>query len=93
MADSSIEPCEISVPQDSINTLKSRLVGSKYPAQFETSSPWDIGAPVADIKRLAEYWARDFDWRKAEHELNELPNYRTLVNVDGFGDVSVHCKY
>ena len=43
--------------------------------------------PVSGVKRLAEYWKDGFNWRKAEAQLNELPNFKTSIEVDGSGDV------
>ncbi|KAI4754144.1 hypothetical protein E4T44_14792, partial [Aureobasidium sp. EXF-8845] len=51
---------------------------------------WAYGSPLADIKRLTSHWQNAFDWRKAEAMLNELPNFKTNVNVDGFGDIELH---
>lgn len=51
---------------------------------------WNYGAPLKDIKRLAKYWQSDFDWRAQEARLNELPNYRAPINVDGFGSIDIH---
>ena len=45
---------------------------------------------MSDVKRLAKHWETKFDWRKAEAQLNELPNYGKKVQVEGFDDVDVH---
>ena len=54
------------------------------------SDQWIYGAPLADVKRLAQYWQGGFDWRKAEAKLNELPNFKKKIAVKGFGDIDVH---
>lgn len=43
-----------------------------------------------EVQRLATYWKRNFDWRAHEARLNELPNYHTPVNVQGFGQLDLH---
>jgi hypothetical protein len=39
---------------------------------------------------LANYWKNGFDWKKQEAKLNELPHFKTKVEVDGFGDLDMH---
>ena len=43
-----------------------------------------------DIKRLTAHWKNGFDWRQQEAKLNELPQFKTKVTVDGFDDVDMH---
>ena len=43
-----------------------------------------------DIKRLVSHWKNKFDWRKHEAKLNELPQFKTKVMVDGFEEVDMH---
>lgn len=88
------EPDQISVSDDALKDLEQRLSTAKFPDQLEYDDHdvWELGAPVADIRRLVKYWKSDFDWRTAEAKINELPHYRTKVNVDGFGDLDIHCE-
>ncbi|KAK7193571.1 hypothetical protein DPSP01_000125 [Paraphaeosphaeria sporulosa] len=87
---SSPEPYKIHVPDASIEKLKRRLEDTDYPDELEIDDQWRYGAPTSDVKRLAEHWRTGFDWRKTEAEINELPNYRKKVSVDGFGDIDLH---
>ena len=84
-------PFPISIPQASLDDLKQRLALTKFPSQFEDADLWQFGAPVADIKRLANHWKDYFNWRGAEAKLNQLPQFKTAVVVDGFGELDVHC--
>ncbi len=86
----SISPYHISVKDSEIARLKEKLALSSFPDELDQAA-WDYGAPLQDVKRLAQYWRNGFDWRKAEAKLNELPNYRTNISVDGgFGELDVH---
>ena len=89
------KPYKISVPDESLQDLQQRLALSKFATQLESSEqdPWDFGAPVKEVQRLVEYWKNGFDWRKAESKLNELPQYKTQIEVDGFGNLDIHCEY
>ncbi|OCK74926.1 alpha/beta-hydrolase [Lepidopterella palustris CBS 459.81] len=83
-------PYQISVPDDSIQMLKSRLELAVFPDELDAEDQWPYGSPLADIKRLVEYWKSGFDWKKQEEKLNELPNFRKTVSIDGFGEIEIH---
>lgn len=84
-----VEPYKIRVPDDAISRLKQKLVLADFPDELEEVG-WDRGSPLKDVKRLAAYWQDGFDWRKAEAKLNELPQFTTDVDVDGFGTLKIH---
>ncbi|KAL9080937.1 MAG: hypothetical protein Q9157_000437 [Trypethelium eluteriae] len=86
------EPFKISVPEEAIEQLKQRLSLTKFPSQLESARMWDFGPPVSELKRLATYWKDEFDWRKAEAALNELPQFKTTIDIAEFGDVEIHCQ-
>lgn len=87
-----LTPYTISVPDNAIRLLKDKLALNSFPDELSDAA-WDLGAPLADIKRLAAYWADGFDWRSVEAKLNELPQYKTNVEVDNFGDIGLHFVY
>jgi hypothetical protein len=82
------EPYQISVPQSQIDSLKTKLSNATFPDELP-SSGWDLGVPLADVKRLAKAWEQ-WDWREAESRLNRVPQFHTPVNVNGFGDLDIH---
>lgn len=86
----SVEPYTIAVPNVALNDLSQRLSLARFPSQLDGPDHWDFGTSVSDVKRLAAYWKDGFDWRKAEAKLNELPNFRTSVDVEDFGLVDLH---
>ncbi|KAF1956157.1 alpha/beta-hydrolase [Byssothecium circinans] len=84
------EPFTISVPEAALDKLKRKLADTNYPDELDADDQWQYGALLADVKRLAKHWENDFNWRKTEAKLNELPNYQKKVDVDGFGEIDVH---
>ena len=88
------QPYSVSVPDDALQELKQRLAWARFPSQLESpdQDSWDFGVPAAEVQRLAIYWKDGFDWRKAEAQLNELPQYHTDIEVEGFGSLDIHCK-
>jgi hypothetical protein len=94
MSGKAIEPYTISVPEARLEDLSQRLKLAKFPAQMEAPQDlWEIGTPLSEVQRLVKYWKNGFDWRKAEAGLNELPNYITSIDVDGFGELGIHCEF
>lgn len=87
---SSIIPFEIAISDEKIARLKQKLALSDFPSEVENADPWVRGAPLADIKRLALYWQKNFDWRKAEARLNTFPQYIAKVDVEGFDTYDIH---
>ncbi|KAK7953029.1 hypothetical protein PG988_013723, partial [Apiospora saccharicola] len=85
-----IKPYEIAVPESDLADLKVRLARSRFPDELEAAE-WDLGVPLADVKRLAKYWLATFDWRAAEAKLNRFPQFTTDIAAEGFADpVNLH---
>lgn len=84
-----INPYTIAVPDSQIEDLKIRLNLAKFPDELDAAA-WDLGAPLADVQRLATYWKDKFDWRKAEKTLNRFPHYTTDIQCDGFESLNIH---
>jgi len=79
---------KINIPQAKIDLVKSKLLQASFPDELENSS-WDLGCPLSDIKRLVRLW-KTWDWREAERTLNAHPQFKTKIEVDGFGEVDIH---
>ncbi|CZT01177.1 related to epoxide hydrolase [Rhynchosporium agropyri] len=82
------EPYTIAIPQDKIDNLKTKLTQAEFPDEL-AASEWDLGVPLADMERLVRAWS-EFDWRQAEAKLNQVPQFHTPINVDGFGELDIH---
>ena len=86
---SSITPFTINISDARIADLKQRLSLAKFPDELH-DAVWDLGAPLSDVRRLVQYWNDGFDWRKAEKQLNDLPQFTTTIQCEGFGELSIH---
>ncbi|KAH0347073.1 alpha/beta-hydrolase, partial [Aureobasidium melanogenum] len=89
---SDIKPYTISVPQAKLDRLQQKLAVVDLPDELDDAG-WDYGASRPEVKKLVTYWQNDYDWRKHESKLNELPNYVTGIKVDGFGELQIHFLY
>jgi pimeloyl-ACP methyl ester carboxylesterase len=79
-----IRPFRVSVPDAAVADMKRRLAATRWPEK-ETVADASQGVRLATIQALADYWARDFDWRRTEAQLNRLPNFVTAID-----DVDIH---
>lgn len=75
---------KIDIPQSEIDDLRGRIAATRWASDLNGVG-WSRGVPENYLRRLAEYWLNDYDWRTAEAELNSYPQYTT--NIDG---ASVH---
>ncbi|WP_067709440.1 epoxide hydrolase family protein [Nocardia yamanashiensis] len=74
-----IQPFKIDIPQADIDDLRDRLRRTRWTGELPGQG-WDRGVPVDYLQQLAGYWADGFDWRTAEAELNELPQFTTEID-------------
>ncbi|MFE2571365.1 epoxide hydrolase family protein [Streptomyces mirabilis] len=78
-ADARIHPYRIDIAQDELDDLRDRLVRTRWGSEIPGTG-WSRGVPTDYLKALAAYWADGFDWRKAEAELNEFPQFTTEID-------------
>ncbi|KAH8982019.1 Alpha/Beta hydrolase protein [Lactarius akahatsu] len=83
------QPFKIAVSDDALALLKRKLNDTRLPDEVNAAE-WAYGAPLADIKRLANRWKDGYDWRTHERKLNALPMFTRTIEVDGFGELNVH---
>ncbi|KAH9169963.1 alpha beta-hydrolase [Lactarius sanguifluus] len=83
------EPFKIAVSDDALALLKRKLDDTRLPDEIN-GAEWAYGAPLADIKRLANRWKDGYDWRTHERKLNALPMFTRTIAVDGFGELNLH---
>ncbi|KAH7891016.1 Alpha/Beta hydrolase protein [Phlebopus sp. FC_14] len=83
-------PFTISIADDKLATLRKKLELATFPDELDDAG-WKYGAPLADVKRLAQRWKDGYDWRKYEKQLNdELPMFTRDIDVDDFGTLNIH---
>lgn len=87
---SSIKPFNIAVSDEQLKQLHQKLEHATFPDELDNAG-WDMGVPLAEMKKLVKTWREDFDWRAQEKKLNEQLNQFTVpVSVDGFGELEIH---
>ena len=77
--DASIRPFEVHVSDEAIADMRLRLAQTRWP-DMETVSDASQGAQLANLQELVAYWGDDYDWRKAEAQLNAYPQFVTTID-------------
>jgi pimeloyl-ACP methyl ester carboxylesterase len=88
-ADSAIRSFKASVPDQELTDLRRRIAATRWPDK-ETVADQSQGVRLATMKKLAQYWATDHDWRKVEARLNGLPQF--VTEIDGLDIHFIHVR-
>ena len=81
-----INPYRISVGDDVLDDLKSRLRKTRWP-EAELVDDWSQGAPLQWIQDICRYWAEEYDWRGARRASIALRSSRPRST----GSVFISC--
>jgi microsomal epoxide hydrolase len=73
-----VMPYTIHIPQERLNAIKAKVSAYDW-SQLPDTGGWKSGVGIDDLKRLARYWEHDYDWRKVERRLNQLPHFTTDI--------------
>lgn len=84
-----IRAFKVNFADTDLKNLRRRILATKWPKR-ETVSDESQGVQLATMRKLAEYWATDYNWRKAEAKLNALPQFMT--NIDGLDIHFIHVR-
>ncbi len=86
---SEIRPFRVDVPQEDIDELRHRVAATRWPTK-ELVADRSQGVQLATTQELARYWTTDYDWRRCEARLNELPQFKTMI--EGVDVHFIHVK-
>src|SRR6201996_5519248 len=75
----SIEPFRIDVPQADLDDLSARLAASRWPGEVAKAGT-AYGMPLDVVQRLAGQWQTGYDWRAPEGQLNQIPQFNTVID-------------
>eukprot|EP01133_Synstelium_polycarpum_P028608 gene28608-34788_t len=84
-----MKPFQISIANEQIDDLKTRLRQTRWPGSIFQNGDED-GVSLALVQKLATHWSDEFDWRAREAQLNELPQF--TVDIDGQDIHFIHKK-
>src|SRR5271165_5552315 len=78
-AGDAIRPFRVDVPEEQLVDLRRRIAATRWPDR-ETVDDRSQGVQLVKIQELVAYWGTDYDWRKAEANLNALPQFMTTID-------------
>ena len=81
---SDIRPFKVHFSDEALADLRRRVLATNWPSH-ETVNDLTQGLQLETMKKLAHYWASEYNWRKVEARLNALPQF--ITNIDG---VDIH---
>ncbi|MGV2293487.1 epoxide hydrolase [Trinickia sp. YCB016] len=91
-SDESIRPFRVHVPQAQLDDLRRRIADTRWPDK-ETVTDDSQGIQLAKVQELVRYWGADYDWRKAEAQLNALPEFVTTIDGVDIQFIHVRSRY
>jgi len=84
-----IRPFHINIPEEALVDLRRRIGATIWPDK-ETVGDDSQGVQLATMRKLASYWASEYDWRKCEAKLNALPQF--ITTIDGLDIHFIHVR-
>jgi pimeloyl-ACP methyl ester carboxylesterase len=84
-----IRPFQINVPEAVLEDLRRRIAATRWPDR-ELVPDQSQGVQLGFMRKLADYWEREYDWRRCEAQLNALPNF--LTEIDGLDIHFIHVR-
>ena len=82
---SEIQPFTVDISQAQLDDLQQRLALTRLP-EPETPNDWSQGVPLQYMQEILDYWQEDYDWRRAEAQLNQFAHGSTNLN-----ERDIHC--
>ena len=84
-----LRPFHVNVPEAELTDLRKRVIATRWPER-ETVADASQGVQLATMEALAQYWAREYDWRKCEARLNSVPQF--ITEIDGLDIHFIHVR-
>jgi pimeloyl-ACP methyl ester carboxylesterase len=84
-----IRPFSINFPEEQLVDLRRRVAATLW-SERETVADDSQGVQLATMQKLADYWAKEYDWRKCEARLKALPQF--ITNIDGLDIHFIHVR-
>ena len=79
-----IKPFKLDIPNKVLQEIHTKV--KNYPwHEMPDDGGWKYGSNLDYMKEISNYWIKDFDWRKHEAEINQFPNFTTIVD-----DIEIH---
>jgi pimeloyl-ACP methyl ester carboxylesterase len=74
-----VRPFRLRIPEAELVDLHERLDRTRWPDELADAG-WAYGVPLSYLQELVRYWRHEYDWRAAEGQLNEWPQFTTTID-------------
>lgn len=85
---SSPTPFKIAIPDAKLESIRQRVAAYPWYPAPEGEQGFEYGMDTSVLKDIQSYWLNQYDWRKAEADLNAHPQF--IANIDGLDIHYVH---
>ena len=85
--DNAIRPFHIDIPQEELADLGRRIAATRWPDR-ETVTDTTQGVQLSTVRKLADYWATEYDWGRCDAQLKALPHF--ITEIDGLDIHFIH---
>jgi pimeloyl-ACP methyl ester carboxylesterase len=89
MSKTPIRAFHVDFPEAELTDLHRRVNAARFPER-ETVKDFSQGVPLATIQKIAQYWSREYDWKKCQARLNTVPHFMT--EIDGLDIHFIHVR-
>jgi pimeloyl-ACP methyl ester carboxylesterase len=86
---SAISPFHVDVPEEELADLRRRIAATRWPEK-ETVADESQGVQLATMQELIRYWGTEYDFRRFEARLNEVPQF--ITEIDSLDIHFIHGK-
>ncbi|HEX6850049.1 MAG TPA: epoxide hydrolase [Candidatus Polarisedimenticolaceae bacterium] len=84
-----IRPFRVAFSEQQLEDLRRRIAATRWPTR-ELVADRSQGVQLATLRNLAQYWSKEYDWRRCEERLNALPQFTTVI--DGVNLHFIHVR-
>src|SRR5215813_9511116 len=84
-----VRPFRVHFSDEALADLKRRVASTRWPDK-EVVNDQSQGVQLSTVQKLANYWAKDYDWRKVEAKLNSYPQF--TMTIDGVDIHFIHVR-
>ncbi|KAL8354863.1 hypothetical protein RB601_000575 [Gaeumannomyces tritici] len=87
-----VTPFKVQIPDSELELLRKKLELARLPDYegCEWGEEAEGGVTSGLMRETVDHWRTKYDWRAAEARMNEMPQYKTSIPIDGFDAVNVH---
>jgi epoxide hydrolase len=79
ISETRIGPFKLHVPDSVLADLERRLAETKWPDSLP-GTDWEYGADVKQVRDLAAYWQKQYNWRAQEAWINQFDQNTTEID-------------